>query len=46
MYFFKISLSSNDDKKLQTFDGIPSYSYETNVAKACKTKLLHNLNIK
>ena len=26
----KIALSSNDDKRLQTFDRITSYSYGTN----------------
>ena len=31
-----ISLSSNDDKRLQTFDRITSYSYGTSVAKVVK----------
>ena len=41
-----ISLSSNDDKRVQTFDRITSYPYGTNAAKVCKTKLLSNVNIK
>ena len=36
----KIALSSNDDKRLQTFDRITSYPYETSAGKACKTELL------
>ena len=36
----KIVLSSNDDKSLQTFDRITSYSYSASVGKVCKTELL------
>ena len=36
----KIALSSNDDKRLQTFDRITSYPYDTSVGKVCKTELL------
>ena len=36
----KIALSSNDDKKLQTFDRTTSYPYETSAGKVCKTELL------
>ena len=35
----KIALSSNDDKRLQTFDKI-TYPYGTNVFKACETEML------
>ena len=35
----KIALSSNDDKRLQTFDIITSYPYGTNVGKVCKTEI-------
>ena len=42
----KIALSSNDDKKLQTFDGITSYPYGTIAGKVCKTELLSKVNIK
>ena len=33
----KIALSSNDDKRLQTFDRITSYPYGASVGKVCKT---------
>ena len=36
----KIALSTKDDKRLQTFDGITSYSYGTNAGKKWKTELL------
>ena len=36
----KIALSSNDDKRLQTFDKITSYPYGTSSGKVCKTGLL------
>ena len=42
----KIALSSNDDKRLQTFDRITSYPYGTNAGKVCKTELLSKVNIK
>ena len=42
----KIALSSNDDKRLQTFDRITSYSYGTSAGKVCKTELLNKRNIK
>ena len=42
----KIALSSNDDKRLQTFDRITSYRYGTSTGKVCKTELLNKLNIK
>ena len=36
----KIALSSNDDKRLQTFDRVTSYHRGTRVRKVCKTELL------
>ena len=42
----KIALSSNDDKRLQTFDGITSYPYGASAGTVCKTELLNKLNIK
>ena len=39
----KIALSSNDDKRLQTFDRITSYTYETSAGKVCKTELLRKV---
>ena len=41
----KISLSSNDDKRLQTFDKITTYPYEI-CAGTCKAELLSKVNIK
>ena len=35
----KIALSSNDDKRLQTFDRITPYHYGTNAGKVCKTRV-------
>ena len=42
----KIALSSNDDKRLQTFDGITSYPYGANAGRLCKIEILNKLNIK
>ena len=42
----KIALSSNDDKRLQTFDRTISYPYGTIATKVCKTELLSKVNIK
>ena len=36
----KIALSSNDNKRLQTFDRITLYPYEASASKVCKTELL------
>ena len=37
----KIALSSNDDKRLQTFDRITTYPYGTNAFKVCETEMLN-----
>ena len=42
----KIALSSNDDKRLQTFDRITSYPYGASPGKVGKTELLSKINIK
>ena len=42
----QIALSSNDDKRLQTFDRTASYPYGTSGGKVCKTELLSKVNIK
>ena len=39
-------ISSNDDKRLQTFDRIASYPYGTSAGKVCKTEPLTKVNIK
>ena len=36
----KIALSSDDDKRLQTFDGIETYPYGTNTFKVCESKMM------
>ena len=36
----KIALSSDDDKRLQTFDGIETYPYGTNMFKVCESEML------
>ena len=34
----KIALSSNDDKRLQTFDKVTTYPYRTNAFKVCESE--------
>ena len=41
----KIALSSNDDKRLQTYDRITSYPYGTSAGKLCKKDMLSKVNI-
>ena len=36
----KIALSRNDDKRLQTFDGIATYPYGTNAVKVCESEMM------
>ena len=36
----KITLSSNDDKRIQTFDKVTTYPYGTNAFKVCEIELL------
>ena len=36
----KIALSSNDDKRLQSFDGITTYPSGSNAFKACESKMM------
>ena len=36
----KTALSSNDDKRIQTFDGITTYPYGTNAFKVCESEML------
>ena len=42
----KIALSSNDDKRLQTFNGITTYSYGTNAFKVCESEMLAKIKDK
>ena len=39
----KIALSSNDDKRLQTFDKITTYPYGTNTFKVCESEMLSKI---
>ena len=36
----KIALSSDDDKRLQTFNGIETYPYGTNAFKVCESEMM------
>ena len=42
--FNKITLSSNGDKILQTYDRIKSYPYGTSAGKVFKTEMLNKVN--
>ena len=41
----KIALSSNDDKRLQTFDRITTYPYGTNAFKVCESEMLSKIRV-
>ena len=36
----KMALCSDDDKRLQTFDGIETYPYGTNAFRVCKSEVM------
>ena len=36
----KIAISSNDDKRLQTYDKITTYPYGTNAFKVCESEMI------
>ena len=36
----KITLNSNDDKRLQTFDRVTTYPYGTNAFKVCEIEIM------
>ena len=36
----KIALCSNDDKRIEKFDGIETYPYGTNTFKVCESEML------
>ena len=42
----KIALSSNDDKRLQTFDRVTTYPYGTNAFKVCQSEMLNKYAFK
>ena len=41
----KIAPSSNDDKRLQTFNMIKTYQYGTNAFKVCKSEMMTVRNL-
>ena len=41
----KIAISSNDDKRLQTYDKITTYPYRTNAFKVCESEMIAIKNI-
>ena len=41
----KIASSSNDDKRLQTFDRVTTYPYGINAFKVCESEMLSKLSI-
>ena len=41
----KITLSSNDDKRLQTFDKIATYPYGTNATIVCESEMMIVRNV-
>ena len=41
----KIAVSSNDDKRLQTFDGVTTYPYGTNAFKVCESEMLRKIRV-
>ena len=42
----KIAISSNDDKRLQTFDKFSTYPYGTNTFKVCESEMIAAKNKK
>ena len=36
----KIAISSNDDKRLQTYDKVTTYPYGTNAFKVCESEII------
>ena len=40
----KIAFSSNDDKRIQTFDKVTTYPYGTNAFMVCKNEMLLKKN--
>ena len=42
----KIALSSNDDKRIQTFDKVTTYPYGTNTFMVCENKMKYVLQRK
>ena len=43
-FTLKKLISSNDDKRIQTFDKVTTFPYGTNVFKVCETEMLLKTN--
>ena len=43
VYSEEVTLNSNDDKRLQTFDRFTTYSYGTNAFKVCESEMLSKI---
>ena len=41
----KIALNNNDDKRLQTFDGVTTHPYGTNAFKVCENEMLSKIQV-
>ena len=41
----KMAPSSNDDKRLQTFDRVTTYPYGTNAFKVCESEMLSKIRV-
>ena len=41
----KMAPSSNDDKRLQTFDRVTTYLYGTNACKVCESEMLSKMSL-
>ena len=39
----KIALNSKDNKRLQTFDRVTTYTYGTNAFKVCESEMLRKI---
>ena len=41
----KIAISSNDDKRMQTFDKVTTYPYGTNAFKVCESETMVKIKL-
>ena len=41
----KIALKSSDNKRLQTFDRVTTYPYETSAFKVCESEMFSKINV-
>ena len=41
----KIALNNKEDKRLQTFDRVTTYPYETNAFKVCESEMLSKIQV-